>query len=147
MEKFFRFIPYVFLVLSAVGFLDAVYLTILHYRGIGASCFLVEGCDEVLTSSYAVLWGIPVALLGVLYYAAVFLFIVFYFAERREQYLLYVAYGTFAGFLASLAFLYIQIFVIQALCIYCLISAFISILLFALDVFVVQYRGRIVAQS
>lgn len=142
-DKLFRNAPIAFLILSAAGFLDASYLALLHYTGAGASCFLVEGCDEVLTSPYSTVWGIPVALAGVLYYAAVFLFVLLYYAERREEYLLYIAYGTFAGFFASLGFLYLQIFVIQALCIYCLISASVSTLLFSLGVFVIYYKGRI----
>jgi uncharacterized membrane protein len=140
MKKMFAAVPYIFLCLSGAGFLDASYLVFLHYRGVGASCFLVEGCDEVLTSQYATVFGIPVALLGVLYYAIIFLLAALYFAERRGRYIMYAAYGAFAGFLASIAFLYIQIFVLRAFCVYCLISALISILLFAMGVFVIQYK-------
>lgn len=140
MEKILRFIPYAFLFLSAAGFLDASYLTILHYYGISAQCLLVEGCDRVLSSPYASFGAVPLALLGVLYYAAVFIVSLLYLESRNKRYLFVAAYGTAIGFFASLGLLYLQIFVIKALCFYCLVSALISTLLFAIGVFVVQYK-------
>lgn len=140
MEKFFRFIPYAFLFLSAIGFLDAAYLAVLHYYGISAQCLLVEGCDQVLLSSYASFGAVPLAIWGVLYYAAVFVVSLLYLESNKKWCLFIVAYGTAIGFFASLGLLYLQIFVIEALCFYCLISALISTLLFLLGVFVIYYK-------
>lgn len=144
MKKISYFVPYIFLVLSAAGFLDAAYLTILHYRGVSAQCILVRGCDEVLSGPYAVFGGMPLALWGVLYYAAIFAGALLYFESRAMRYLFAVAYATAFGFFASLGLLYLQIFVIEALCFYCLVSALISASLFALGVIVVQYKKEIV---
>lgn len=143
MEKFLRFIPYAFLFLSAVGFLDASYLAVLHYYGISAQCLLVEGCDQVLSSPYASFGAVPLALWGVLYYAAVFVVSLLYLESSKIRYLFVVAHGTAIGFFASLALLYLQIFVIEALCFYCLVSALISTLLFLFGIFVIYYKGRL----
>lgn len=143
MKKFLRFIPYVFLFLSAAGFLDATYLSVLHYYGISAQCLLVEGCDQVLSSPYASFGAVPLALWGVLYYAAVFVVSLLYLESRRTRYLFVAAYGTAIGFFASQVLLYLQIFVIKALCFYCLVSALIATLLFLLGIFVIYYKGRL----
>lgn len=63
-------LPYVLLVLAGIGFLDALYLTIEHYRNVVPSCTL-HGCDVVLTSHYATIWGLPTSLYGVFFYVAV----------------------------------------------------------------------------
>lgn len=142
-KKVLGFIPYVFLFLSAVGFLDATYLAVLHYYGISAQCLLVEGCDRVLSSPYAAFGGMPLAFWGVLYYAAIFALALAHIESRRTRYLFIAAYGTAIGFFASLALLYLQIFVIKALCFYCLVSALISTLLFLCGIFVIYYKGRL----
>jgi len=52
------------LVLSAIGFLDATYLTVEHYRGEIPPCAIIGGCEAVLTSPQAKIADVPVALLG-----------------------------------------------------------------------------------
>lgn len=147
LQQINKYAPHAFLVLGALGFLDASYLSILHYNGIGAQCFLVEGCDQVLGSPYATIAGIPTALFGVLYYAAIFILAFLYFENRSTRLLSFVAYGTAVGFLVSLGLLYLQAFVLHAFCFYCLVSALISTLLFSLGTFVIYYKGRIVSQA
>jgi uncharacterized membrane protein len=57
--------------LAAVGAAIAGYLTYVHYAGIAPVC-TSGGCEKVQTSKYAELAGIPVALLGLLAYIALF---------------------------------------------------------------------------
>lgn len=120
-----------FAIISAIGFLDASYLTVKHYLGETVGCSFLKGCETVTTSSYATISGIPVALGGAIYYLIIFLLTIFYLDTGRKHIFGWAAQLTGVGLLASTYFLFLQIFIIKALCLYCLISAATSILLFA----------------
>ena len=59
-------------VLSLCGLADAIYLTIEHITGQSVRCTIIAGCSEVLSSSYAVVRGYPLASIGALAYFTVF---------------------------------------------------------------------------
>jgi uncharacterized membrane protein len=110
----------VLLVLSALGFLISAYLTWTHFAGLTPVCTgSGEGCEMVQSSRYATILGVPVALLGLAAYGG----LVFSAALWREA-------GVYLGFPISLvgtlfsAYLtYLELFVIGALCQWCLASA------------------------
>src|SRR5688500_19623458 len=58
--------------LALVGLADAIYLTVQHVTGQSVRCTIVSGCSEVLSSSYASINGIPLALIGAVAYFTVF---------------------------------------------------------------------------
>jgi uncharacterized membrane protein len=129
-----------FFSVAGIGFADATYLTISHFSNLSVPC-LVGSCELVLSSSYSVVFGIPVALFGAFYYLVV-LAVLFYYIDTkhptRKQKAFSVALClTPIGFLASLYFFIIQAFVLHAFCQFCLVSATTSTLLFiaALHVF------------
>lgn len=126
-----------FLTVSFLGFLDATYLTIEHYLGAIPSCFITTGCEAVLTSKYSELWGIPVALLGSIYYLLLFLLAILYLDTKREKVIRFAAFLSPVGFLASLYFVYLQLFVIKEICSYCAASALTSTILFIFGLFVI----------
>src|SRR5918998_619819 len=108
------------LALAVVGVLISAYLTWTHFAGLTPVCTgSGEGCETVQSSRYASILGIPVALLGLVAYGG----LVFSVILWREA-------GVYLGFLISLvgtlfsAYLtYLEIFVIGALCQWCLASA------------------------
>jgi uncharacterized membrane protein len=114
----------VLLVLAVLGALISAYLTWTHYAGLTPICTgSGEGCQSVQSSRYASVLGIPVALLGLIAYGG----LIFSTALWRET-------GIYMGFLISLvgtlfsAYLtYLEIFVIGALCQWCLASAAIMV--------------------
>ena len=112
------------LVFALIGFADTAYLTALHYMGEIPTCTLIEGCEVVLTSEYSIVLGVPLALIGALYYLALVVMSVWYLDRGRRQTLLRIFQLSLLGFLISMALLYLQAFVIVALCIYCLASIF-----------------------
>ena len=132
----------VFLVLSLIGFADATFLTVEHYRGVLVPCSLIEGCEKVLTSDYAEIGGLPVAFIGSIYYLAIFL-LTFLFLTRGQKRLLLAA-GRLAvlGFIVSLGFVFLQLFVIKAVCLYCLASAVISTTLFVLFLILIKSKRQ-----
>lgn len=118
-----------FLIVSFIGFLDAVYLTITHYTGLYLNCF-IKGCETALASQYAAIGNIPVALLGAIYYIVIFIFVIAYLDTKKEFFINFVAWLTIIGLFVSFWFLFVQFFIIKEICLYCLVSAGASILLF-----------------
>lgn len=127
-----RWLLWVMLAASVIGFADASYLTAKHYLGIPITCSLIAGCEKVTSSQYATIGPVPLALLGALYYLVVFIGLVAYLDTKKRIWLEIVARFTVVGFLASLALVYLQLFVIRAICLYCMASAFTSTVLFVL---------------
>ena len=127
-----------FLVISFLGFLDATYLAVEHYRGVIPPCGILKGCEEVTTSAYSQVFGIPVALGGSIFYLLIFILSVLRFERENDKFLRFAAYLTPLGLLASLWFLYLQLFVIKAICIYCVFSVLTSATLFILSLILIK---------
>lgn len=115
-------IPLIAAVVAIAGLVDSVYLTIHHLTAVPVPCSIIVGCETVLTSPYAEFAGIPLAAIGaVAYFAAFSLAILAAFGNRLMWTLFGVQAIVMAAFTAWL--LYLQAFVIQAFCQFCLISA------------------------
>lgn len=130
------------LTVGLIGFVDAAYLTIQHYRGASLDCYLLRGCEEVTTSRYATIGSISIALLGALYYLSIILLSAAYLDTKRNWLLTIISSLTTVGFLVSIFLVYLQIFVIRALCSYCLLSAFVAAALFVLAVILARISGK-----
>jgi uncharacterized membrane protein len=103
---------------SIAGMAVAGYLTYVHYRPDALICTASGGCETVQESDYATLVGIPVALLGLLAYAAVLvLTVVDGPVARRVTAVLALSACGFALYLIAL-----QAFVIDAWCVWCLVN-------------------------
>lgn len=125
-----------FLAASFAGFIDATYLAIKHFLNEPVLCSLLRGCEVVTTSSYATVGPIPVALLGAFYYLIIFLVGIFYLDTKNLIAVGILMHLPIAGFVASLWFVYLQLFVLRSICLYCMVSAGTSIVLFGLGMFV-----------
>lgn len=114
--------------LSLVGLADALYLTVQHVSGQSVPCSVTNGCEEVLTSTYAVVAGIPLAAAGAAAYFSVFsLATLAIFGYRSAGILLRPLVAVMV--LVSLWLFYLQAVVIGAFCQFCLLSAAITIAL------------------
>lgn len=127
-------------VISFIGFLDAAYLTIQHYQAGIIPCVGFTGCEQVTTSKYATLWNVPIALFGAVYYLIILLSAIFFVDTKNRKALLILSFLPMAGFAASLVLVYLQIFVIKALCTYCVVSALSSTILFILGLKLIRVR-------
>ena len=134
-----------FVILSFIGFLDATYLTAKHYLGIPINCSLFEGCEKVTSSQYATIFDIPVSLAGAGYYLLIFVLMIAYLDTKKERILYFISRLALLGFIASLWFLYLQLFVIKAICLYCMISFTTSTLLFILGLILLQLESKEIA--
>ncbi len=124
-NTFTPFVRVVLGVLSGVGLLISAYLTWVHFAGLAPVCAGgSHGCETVQSSRYAAVLGVPVAVLGLVGYAGLLLCAT---APRGES-------GVYLGFMISLigtlfsAYLtYLEVFVIHALCQWCLASAVVMV--------------------
>ncbi|OGH02198.1 MAG: hypothetical protein A2798_03660 [Candidatus Levybacteria bacterium RIFCSPHIGHO2_01_FULL_37_17] len=109
-------------IIAFLGFLDATYLTLVHFRNTIPPC-TIGNCETVLTSQYAVILGIPTALLGSLFYLSVILVCLLIMTNYKK--IFHQAYYLLAatGLIVSAILLGIQAFVLHAFCQYCLLSA------------------------
>jgi uncharacterized membrane protein len=105
--------------LALLGLAVSAYLTWVHYAGIEPVCTGISDCERVQTSSYAELAGIPVAVLGVVGYAALLLSLGG--PAELTALLAYLAVA-FSAYLT-----WAELFRIEAICQWCVVSALASL--------------------
>lgn len=106
-------------VLDVVGLAIAIYLSVVELGGGVPACGPLKGCEEVALSEYSRIGGVPVAVFGVGLSLILLSFAIAWW--RTNVYLLLlVHYGlSLAGVLFEVYFLYLQVAVIKAVCVWC----------------------------
>lgn len=141
-----RYSRFIMGILAVVGSLITFYLTIKAFSGGSVACPIgatpgSSGCDVVLSSPYAKVFGLPLSLFGLLAYLSMLVFALSPFVINGEnnkksrkqvdqwtwQLLLLggTAMAIFSGYL-----MYIAFFVLKDFCLYCIGSALCSLGLF-----------------
>jgi uncharacterized membrane protein len=103
-------------VVAMVGVAVAGYLTWVHFDDAALVCVAGGGCETVQESTYAAVAGIPVALLGLGAYLLVLGLIAWDAPTAR----LGAAMVALIGLLFSMYLLALQLFVIDAVCVWCM---------------------------
>jgi len=124
-------------VLTVIGLGASIYLTYVEITHSRALCGPVGDCNAVQSSPYAKLFGVlPIGLLGALGYIAI-LAIWLWKRFRLDSFAKVAGPAMFAmalfGTLFSVYLTYLELFVIRAVCIWCLSSAVIITLLMLLS--------------
>ncbi len=101
------------IILTFAGLILSSYLTYLTYTSV--SCPIYGDCDKVITSQYAKILGIPIAFFGILGFLLLFLS----FQMKKNNILLT---SGIIGVIFILYLQYVQIFLINQLCLYCTIT-------------------------
>ncbi len=135
-----------FAFLAFIGFLDASYLSLKHFIGGPVPC-LIGGCEQVTTSVYSTIGPVPIALVGALSYLTLLLLAVYAWEHGSEKAFALASWLALGNFLVSVVLVSLQLFVIHAICLYCMASATISTLLCVIGIWVraflkPQDRGR-----
>ena len=118
-------------VIAILGIALAAYLTYVHYAGIKPACTAGQSCIKVQSSQWSKLDGIPVALIGLLGYVAIFATLL---APDREETRLATLGLTLVGFGFSAYLTYRELFSIHAVCEECATSAVLMTILLCLAV-------------
>jgi uncharacterized membrane protein len=121
---------YSLVLLALVGLADSIYLTYVKLVASGV-CVAGNGCETVNLSPYSQIGAVPVALLGALSYGAM---LVILFLENSSEFFelnspLMMFGLTFFGVLYSAYLTYLEIYVIKAICLFCVVSAIVLVLM------------------
>lgn len=123
--------------ISLLGLFLGVYLTLYHFGLIGQLACNVGSCEKVQASRYSMFLGVPVATWGIGFYL---LILALSFAGLQERFAdsrrLSLAMVLLAGWgvLFTAWLNYLEAFVIHAWCEWCIGSATMVVILFALTV-------------
>ena len=110
-------------ILAGAGLAVAAYLTAVRWLGEAPACGPVRGCDTVAASDYATVLGVPVALLG-LGFSTVLTVVALAWWRRGDRGALYAAYALGLVGVAMVGYLtYLELFVIEAICAWCVTYA------------------------
>lgn len=122
---------------ALAGVFVALYLTLYKLGYIGTLVCAVGSCETVQTSKWATFLGFPVGAWGVFYYLAIFLICVAglsaALSENAGLSRLLVSLTGF-GMLFSCWLTYLELFVIHAICQWCVLSAILATALFVISV-------------
>ena len=119
-------VPALLLVLSAVGLGIGGYLSYTHWADKVVACGGLGDCEVVQNSDYATLGPVPVALLGVLAYAgmgSLALLTLWRRSPALEWPILVFWAAALAGTAYSAYLTYVELFVLEAICVWCVASA------------------------
>jgi uncharacterized membrane protein len=120
---------------ALVGVFVALYLALYKAGIIGALACGAGSCEAVQSSKWAKFLGIPVAFWGVGYYVAVFTLTIAALQDRwadSRRLSLGLLLLTGWGVVFSAWLTYLELFVIDAICRWCVVSAVIAVVLFGL---------------
>ncbi len=121
---------------ALAGVFVALYLTLYKLGYIGTLACAVGSCETVQTSKWATFLGFPVGAWGVGYYLVVLALGLFgltpRYADTRRLSEILVALTGF-GLIFSLWLTFLELFVIHAICQWCVISAILATVLFILS--------------
>ncbi len=124
--------------LALAGLGVSGYLTWTHFTNQAIACGGSQDCDLVQQSAYSTVLGIPVALLGMLAYVTL-LALLFLRGRLPEEWDAYIPLAVFGisliGVLYSAYLTYLEIYVIYAICRWCVSSAIIITAIFLLSLF------------
>jgi uncharacterized membrane protein len=123
--------------LALVGFFVALYLTLYKLGAIGEIACSIGSCEAVQLSRWATFAGLPVAAWGLGFYVAALALALLGTSERHADSprvsLALVALSGW-GVLFSAWLTWLELFVIDAICTWCVVSALIVVIIFVFAV-------------
>jgi uncharacterized membrane protein len=126
----------VIIVLTVLGVLVSIYMTIYKVTNNESMCIGSGGCSIVNASGYSSVRGIPVAIFGVIGYlsilALLYLETIPGFFQTNGSMLLFTV--TLTGFLFTVWLVYVEVALIKAYCPFCITSQISMTLIFILTV-------------
>ncbi len=115
--------------LSLAGLGTSGYLTYSRYADEATVCAGIGSCELVQTSEYSAILGVPVALMGLLFFVGMGALSLLRVAlwQRDIEWARPAAFSMALGGTAFVTYLtYVELFVIDAICIWCVVTACIT---------------------
>jgi uncharacterized membrane protein len=127
--------------LGGLGTAIALYLTLTRLAGVLPACGALRGCEDVATSPYSAIGGIPVAAFGVALSATIAALGVAWWRRGRRRALL-GAYGLgLAGVFVVGYLTWLELAIIEAVCAWCTAYGLTVVLGWLLTVRLVRVTG------
>ena len=119
-------------ILAFLGMTDALFLSLERNAG-PIPCHITSGCNDVLTSRYSALSGIPISWFGLAFYVVVFSLAIYELmgTAKTLQWIFWLATPAVA---ISAGLVGIQSFILKSYCEYCLLSAILVSMIFLLSI-------------
>lgn len=141
----------IIMLLSVFGMLVSAYLAYQHFKPVGGPFCNINSyisCDIVNKSSYSEIFNIPVSILGCAAYLIVFIAAFGLLKEKFPTYTLgLTALFTGASFGFAIYLSSMEFFVLHALCLYCITSQIIILLIFIISLNIWLKHRRWLAHS
>ncbi len=135
------------ILLALIGLADALFLTYEHYNPLSippCPANAIVDCGKVIRSSYAQIYGIPLGLFGSLFYFVFLAVLVLSTKPKHQKLSRYFLILTSVGaFLFSIYLVVIQVFIIKAICLYCMLSAATSTSIFLITISAFEKERKI----
>lgn len=116
--------------ISVGGLLVSGYLLVAYVFDGPIVCNAAGGCDVIRESDFSYIFGLPTPLYGIIFYLTLGILSVLWVPENRKLLRMPLALLTLIGLLVSAGLTYIEAFVVQAWCVWCVVSAILSLLAF-----------------
>ena len=136
MDKRLSKVTIALVTLAIIGLLVSIYMTIYKITSNDSMCIGSKDCSVVNASRYSEIYGIPVAVLGVVGYAAILAILLLErnpgFFNQNGTMLLFGL--SLTGFLFTLYLIFIEVALIKAYCPFCIASQTAMTLIFILSI-------------
>lgn len=123
------------LLLSLLGLSDSSYLLWKHSTASSAFC-PAGGCDAVNQGEYSEIRGIPLAAFGVAAYLMLLAFSAMGVALGHRSLIAAICAISGIGVIVSAFLIYLQVAVIESICFWCVLSAFMMTSIFVMSIIV-----------
>ena len=128
-------------VFALLGALVALYLWLYHL-GLSPLVCPIAGCEKVQKSEFSNLLGIPVAALGVIAFTGLFISSLAGVLRESLRVERIVFVTSSLGMLAYVWFTYLELFVIRAICFWCVVSSVMMLGVWAFSWLALKTVGR-----
>lgn len=125
-------------VLALCGFFIARHIRVHKKKDVPLVCPIRFDCHSVVHSDYSKFLGMPLELLGMIYYGVLstcYFLLIFHIGSLPSGIVGFLAIASIVAFLFSLYLIMVQIFILKKGCSWCFVSAGICILIFMLTIY------------
>jgi uncharacterized membrane protein len=109
-------------IILALYFIALIFAVLIAIKPISNICNPYEGCNTVLNSQYAQILGVKTSIWGIIAISIVILILIAQLKNQTPKKQKFIRFLVILGALIAIFLIYLQKFVIQAYCKYCLVA-------------------------